>query len=160
MNSASTLAVAIRYTEGPYFAKTEIVFNGNHPMLDDTLNYNTQPAIFKTLVHELGHTMGLDHNPFDTDSIMYPSLNSLVFYRLAQDDVRGMQAAHEQMSNWQLEGYTSPLAYEKYTVNETPLNCASVGVVAQSGSSLSGIFSVLAGILISFVRKLKRLFKS
>ena len=30
MDPSSVLAVAIRYTNGPYFAKTEIIINGNH----------------------------------------------------------------------------------------------------------------------------------
>jgi len=30
MDPDSTLAVAIRYTKGPYFARTEIVINGGH----------------------------------------------------------------------------------------------------------------------------------
>jgi len=159
MSSSTTLAVAIRYTSGPYFAKTEIVLNGNHPMLDDSRGFSTDSAVFKTLIHELGHTMGLDHDQWNQNAVMYPSLDTVHFVRLDSSDIDGMQAAHQQMMDWQLERYVSPLAYENNQVSSSPMSCASAGLVAQGGSGLSGLASLIGGILISFIRKIKSLFK-
>ena len=39
--------------------------------------YNgTTATMFQSMIHELGHTLGLDHNPNDPNSIMNPNLSS------------------------------------------------------------------------------------
>jgi len=69
MDPESTLAVAIRYTKGPYFAKTEIVINGGH-----ALNQN-QSYLRTTLTHELGKKMGLYHSDGD-QAVRAPTLQA------------------------------------------------------------------------------------
>jgi hypothetical protein len=153
MDPSSVLAVAIRYTDGPYFAKTEIVINGNH-----VLNHN-QTYLRTTLTHELGHTMGIDHSNVD-EAVMAPTLQA--FYSgLHQDDVEGMQAAYYETEHRQVTRYVSPLAFNKEMQTTQPLNCGTVAVASTSGlSSNSGLLSLLSGLLITFVRKVFNWFKS
>lgn len=148
MDASSVLAVAIRYTDGPYFAKTEIVINNSHP-LNQNLSY-----LFTTIKHELGHTMGLDHSDVRA-SIMWPELQEYGA-GIDRDDVQGMTAAYDIILDRQLTKYVSPLAYEK-TSEVSGLSCASVSV---TGGSASALLSLLSGILISFVRKLKAKLKA
>ncbi|MBA2403703.1 MAG: matrixin family metalloprotease, partial [Bdellovibrionales bacterium] len=152
MDPESTLAVAIRYTKGPYFAKTEIVINGGH-----SLNQN-EADLRTTLTHELGHTMGLDHSDVG-QAVMAPTLQAW-FTGLHQDDVHGIQAAYSEMDHRQVTGYVSPLAYETEQESQ-PLSCGTVGpVTATSGVSFNGLLSLAGGLLISFVRKILGWFKS
>jgi len=154
MDPNSVLAVAIRYTNGPYFAKTEIVINGSH-------TYNQNDALLRTtLTHELGHTMGLDHSEV-SQAVMAPSLQPW-YSGLHSDDLNGIQEAFRVMEERQVTGYVSPLSYENETSTPTPMTCGSVGPVAPTGSgfSVNGIVSLAGGLLISFVRKLVQWFKS
>lgn len=154
MDPASVLAVAIRYTTGPYFARTEIVINGNHA-------YNQNQSLLRTtLTHELGHTMGLDHSDVG-EAVMAPTLQPW-YNGLHVDDIQGAQAAYAEMDHRQVTRYVSPLAYESEQTEAQPLSCGTVGVVSASspGISLNGLISLAGGILISFVRKLFSWFKS
>ena len=144
MDEVAVLAVAIRYTEGPYFAKTEIVINGNHP-LNSNLTY-----LFTTIKHELGHTMGLDHSDVRS-SIMWPELQGYGV-GIDTDDVQGITAAHDTMVDRQLTRYISPLAYEE-TKSSQGLSCGTV--TTTHSAALHGLLSLLSGILIRFVRKIK-----
>lgn len=152
MNSGTTLAVAIRYTKGPYFARTEIVINGSHIQNQNEANLRT------TITHELGHTMGLDHSEVG-QAVMAPTLQSN-FTNLHFDDIQGVQAAQAEMDHRQVTGYVSPLAYETEESSQ-PLSCGTIGpVTATSGVSANGMLSLASGILISFIRKLLKWFKS
>lgn len=151
MDASSVLAVAIRYTDGPYFAKTEIIINGNHSLNNNEMHLRT------TLTHELGHTMGLDHSDVP-DAIMAPSLQPW-YSGLHYDDVNGMQGAYAEMEHRQVTGYISPLAYQKEETS-SPLSCASITAVGNAGTSANGIGSLVGGILITFVRKVLEWFKS
>jgi hypothetical protein len=152
MDPDSTLAVAIRYTKGPYFARTEIVINGGHFLNQDEANLRT------TITHELGHTMGLDHSDIDR-AVMAPTLQTW-YTGLHSDDVEGVQAAQAEMDRRQVTGYVSPLAYETEETQQ-PLSCGTVGpATATSGVSVNGMLSLAGGLLISFVRKILKWFKS
>lgn len=149
MDPVSVLAVAIRYTNGPYFAKTEIVINGSHP-LNHELNH-----LLTTITHELGHTMGLDHSE-NLQALMAPTLQD-PYMGLHSDDIRGMTEASQQTEHRQLTKYVSPLAYEQKETKQ-PISCGSVGVVGPTTSG--GILSMAMGMLIAFVRKILKKFKS
>jgi hypothetical protein len=152
MDASSVLAVAIRYVNGPYFAKTEIVINGGH-----SLNQNDY-FLRTTLTHELGHTMGLDHSDVSS-AVMAPSLQ-LQYLGLQNDDVEGMKAAYEETDRRQVTGYISPLAYSKETSSSAPLSCGTVGTAGSSAMNLNAGLSLASGLLITFLRKLVRWFKS
>jgi hypothetical protein len=153
MDPASVLAVAIRYTNGPYFARTEIVINGSHEMNKNDTYLRT------TITHELGHTMGLDHSEVSS-AVMAPSLQTF-YWGLHQDDVAGMSAAHDETQMRQQTGYISPLAFEERKATPQALSCATVSTLPIAASSpFPGLISLLSGLLISFVGKLWRWFKS
>lgn len=148
MDPGSVLAVAIRYTGGPYFARTEIIINGNHLLNHDDTHLLT------TLTHELGHTMGLDHSE-RFEAIMAPNLQTS-FRGISFDDRDGMIAAYRETQNRQRTGYVSPLAYEDES-SKSALSCGTVGA-ATAGSQ--GGFSLVLGILMGFVGKIIRRLKS
>lgn len=154
MDPTTVLAVAIRYTNGPYFAKTEIVINGSH-------TYNKNEALLRTtLTHELGHTMGLDHSEV-SDAVMAPTLQPW-YTGLHKDDVAGIKEAFHEMDTRQVSGYVSPLAFEKAETKSQPLSCGTVGPITPVGGGMSfnGLASLAGGLLISFVRKIFNWFKS
>lgn len=155
MDPTSVLAVAIRYTNGPYFAKTEIIINGGHSAFNTFSTQMNQANIGTTLVHELGHTMGLDHSNVDA-AVMAPTLQ-YNYTGLHSDDLEGMSDAHYQTENRQITRYVSPLAYSSESESGQPLSCGTTGPVQASGS---GIASLGLGILIPFVRKVLAWFKS
>lgn len=151
MDPSSILAVAIRYTNGPYFAKTEIIINGGH-----YLNQN-RDNLLTTIVHELGHTMGLDHSS-NMMAVMAPTLQD-PYYGLQNDDINGMEEAHAQMEHRQLTRFVSPLAYSKQEASSQPLSCGTVGP-ATAATSGNAFLSLGIGMLIGFVRKIIGWFKS
>jgi hypothetical protein len=153
MDPKSVLAVAIRYTNGPYFARTEIVINGGHELNQNNVYLRT------TITHELGHTMGMDHSDVG-EAVMAPTLQP--WYKgLHTDDLDGMHAAYTEMDHRQLTRYVSPLAYTSDKTQSQPLSCGTVGpVTAHSGLGINGLLSLIGGILMSFVRKLMSMFKS
>lgn len=81
-----TLAITIRHSHIPYIKKAEIVLNSQRLSISEMNNLIT------VLVHELGHTIGLDHS-LDQEAIMYArvSLDQYVKLELADDDVRGLE---------------------------------------------------------------------
>jgi hypothetical protein len=149
MDPVSVLAVAVRHTFGPYFAKSEIIINGDHPLNMDLTHLLT------TITHELGHTMGLDHSD-EMEAVMAPTLQD-PYKGLHNDDIDGMNFSYNEGKKRQLTGYVSPLAYDKKEVKQ-PLSCGTVGVVGSSSSG--GFISLAFGMLIGFVRKIFSWFKS
>ncbi len=151
MDPSSVLAVAIRYTEGPYFARTEIVINGSHWLNQNQTNLKT------TITHELGHTIGLDHSD-NMLAVMAPSLQD-PYRGLSFDDINGMKDAISQTDNRQVTRYVSPLAYTSESSSSQPLSCGTTSAPLQ-GASSNGLVSLGVGMLIGFVRKFWRWVKS
>lgn len=156
MDASSVLAVAIRYTNGPYFAKAEIIINGGHPSLfNPFLKEINEENLRTTITHELGHTMGLDHSE-NMMAVMAPTLQS-PYYGLHSDDLEGLSVAHQEMEHRQLTRYVSPLAYSEESSGNA-LSCGTVG--ASTGSSANTFISLGLGMLIGLVRKVISWFKS
>lgn len=157
MDENSVLAVAIRYTNGPYFAKTEIVINGNHNSFNTGNPSINRMNIGTTLVHELGHTVGLDHSN-NMMAVMAPTLQ-YPYTGLHSDDLNGMGDAHAQTQHRQVTRYVSPLSYAGETTTSQPLSCGTTGP-ATSAAAGNGMISFGLGMLIGFVRKVYGWFKS
>ena len=147
MNAGTTLAAAIRYTSGPYIARTEIVINGSHSLTQNDYYLKT------ILIHEFGHTVGLDHSD-DPYAVMAPSLQ-LTYNGLGSDDINGMNAVVSTTMNYQATGYVSPLSKEE-SEQKSPMSCGSVNLLGSTGN----MYSLLGGFLMSLVGFIrKRLFK-
>ena len=157
MDPQSVLAVAIRYTNGPYFAKSEIIINGNHDSFNTPFATINKMNIGTTLVHELGHTMGLDHSE-NMMAVMAPTLQ-YPYNGLHSDDVYGMGDAHAQTEERQRIRYVSPLAYSEHSEESQPLSCGTIGVQSAATGG-HGFVSLGLGMLIGFVRKILQWFKS
>lgn len=95
-----TLAITIRYNQGTYFQQTVIILNGNIAYL----RQNWGNALKTTILHEIGHTIGLDHS--GQNAIMAANLTTLTTLQL--DDIQGANAVVDETLRRQSTGYVSP----------------------------------------------------
>ncbi len=153
MDPESVLAVAIRYTDGPYIAKSEIIINETHPAFNTPYSSVNNMNLGTTLVHELGHTMGLDHSENEL-AVMAPNLQ-YPYNGLHPDDLSGMTEAYEQTEYRQITRYISPLAYTPEKKSVQPFSCGTT--VPHQGTS-QGISSLVGGVMIAFMRRILRFF--
>jgi hypothetical protein len=138
MSESTTLAVAVRYTGGPYVARGEIIINGKHPL-------NGYPDQLRTvLIHELGHTLGLDHSE-QPNAVMAPSLQ-LNYQGLHWDDQQGMAAAVQETRRRQAIGYISPLSRQESSETNA-MACGTIDTSANGGGGSNPIFSLGLGLL-------------
>lgn len=133
---SSTLAVTIRYNYGTYISRVEIVLNKNFPGLTE----NTGNRLYQTILHEVGHTVGLGHT--SEGAIMNPIIGS--YNMLYSDDIEGMIAVIDKTIERQTTGYVSPEAATT-TGGCTPAGFSDGGSIKSSNSFLA---SLLAGLLI------------
>ncbi len=156
MDPESVLAVAIRYTNGPYFAKSEIVINGGHSAFNSPYPAINNMNLATTIVHELGHTLGLDHSE-NMLAVMAPTLQ-YPYNGLQEDDLSGMRDVYAQTEKRQLTRFVSPLAFSGESEGKSPMSCGTT-TPAATGSG-GGLASLALGMLIGFVRKAWRFIKS
>jgi len=158
MDPESVLAVAIRYTNGPYIAKSEIIINGSHPAFNTPYSSVNNMNLSTTLVHELGHTMGLDHSENEL-AVMAPNLQ-YPYNGLHSDDLAGMIDVYEQTEYRQITRYVSPLAYKPEKKSTQPFSCGTT--TAQHGGT-QGVLSLVSGVVVAFIRRIfmywKKIFK-
>lgn len=179
LSMADTLAIAVRFNQVPHVVKAEIILNYTHAAFQTvgqslaTRNLN----IYKVLVHELGHTLGLDHNSVDP-SIMAPYLNyynyscSLLVsdldcleQYLTDDDRAGSLAAYNEHVSRQVSGFTFALAGNSQQTSAQSSAVGACGTVAIVGEAndddhdqngpLNFAASLLVGLLILNIRRFR-----
>lgn len=145
----NTLAVAVRYSDGVHFTRTEIVLNGEM----STLRQNFTDILRKTLLHELGHTIGLDHS--EQEAIMAAAVGSI--QNLTSDDVSGGIAVVEENLWRQQVGIQQPQDGESGSSSEETsgtagTSCGSIDLNGPSNgpggpATFSFLISLLLGLL-------------
>lgn len=140
----TTLAVTVRYSSGTYFSKVIIILNGEN----NALRSNSQNMLKKTILHELGHTIGLDHS--QQYSIMGSNLSGVS--ALTFDDGQGSNAAVDENLYRQQIGYVSPLASS--SDDKSFAACGSVALIGSNsdddlGSGSGFIMSLILGVMLS-----------
>lgn len=150
-----TLAITIRYNQGTYFQQTVIILNGSISYL----RQNWGNSLKITILHEIGHTLGLDHSE-DMGAVMAASLGTAT--TLQQDDIKGINAVVDETLNRQSTGYVSPLAA---TQEKKVAACGTIEDISKnsggSGGAMANFFgSLIFGMMfitvIGRIQKMKR----
>ncbi|MBC7428060.1 MAG: matrixin family metalloprotease [Bacteriovorax sp.] len=149
-----TLAITIRYNQGTFFQSTVIILNGSISYL----RQNWGNTLKITILHEVGHTIGLDHSS-DASAVMAASLGTVT--QLQPDDIQGANAVIDETLRRQSVGFVSPLAASEKKVAA----CGSVEDISKSSGGSGGamanfmgslIFGMLVIAVIGKAEKLKR----
>jgi len=146
----NTLAVTIRYQVNGILDRVEIILNGNILYLRE----NGNNILKTTLLHELGHTIGLDHS--QAPAVMQAYLGE--YEELQSDDVDGGIAVYDTATGRQKSGYLEELS-AKYNEQDDSVSCATVGDAGRSAGGSNGsnglgaVISLLLGAsLMAFFR--------
>lgn len=135
-DASRTLAVTIRYNRGTFFERVVIILNKQAAILTQNSS-----ALQATILHEIGHTIGLDHS--NNAAIMGASLGN--FYSLQYDDVLGANAAIDGMLSKQAEGYISPYS----TSEEKVAACGTIEDISKGSSG--GMANFIGSLLVGFL---------
>jgi hypothetical protein len=140
---SKTLAITIRYNQGTYFQQTVIVLNGSLSYL----RQNFGNALETTILHEIGHTLGLDHSSSDT--VMAANLTS--FTTLQPDDIQGVNAVIDETIKRQSTGYVSPYSASSSEKNSIVPTCGTVEDINKTGGPSNGATNFVGSLLIGFL---------
>lgn len=145
-NPNTTLAVTVRYRTGTFFSRFEIILNGQNTALRN----NTSNILYQTILHELGHVIGLDHSEF-TNAVMYASLQGI--NNLSNDDVNGAVAAVNETLRRQEIGFVSELARQDEASDSNALACGSIAFVKGDTPPPggSGLIALALGLFIALI---------
>ena len=139
----STLAVTVRHRVGTYFSKVEIILNGEIARL----RANSNNILYQTILHELGHTIGIDHSEY-TSAVMYASLQGVNY--LSDDDQDAVVAVVDEAIYRQSTGFVSTLAAGDDSSNGNMLACGSVALISNDDGKGpgSGAATVILGFML------------
>ncbi len=149
-----TMAVTIRYNSGTFFERAVIILNGKM----NYLRTNFGNSLKKTILHELGHTVGLDHS---TElAIMGPSLSAIGV--LQTDDIRGMTALIDDSIYKAQTGFVAEVNSNALDDGSSGGGCGSVEYINQpqlpsnNGEGQGhghgrGVFNFLMSLFVGFI---------
>lgn len=136
----TTLAVTIRHRLGTYFEYFEIILNSENPLLKN----NTNDMLYKTMIHELGHVVGIGHSE-RSPAVMEPTL--MGYQNLQVDDQEAILAIQSETQRRQEVGFVSALA--RSSDNET--NALACGSVSFGEPPKGGPFQIILGFCIALL---------
>ena len=153
-NPLTTLAVAIRFPEGPYIGRSEIILNGQL----DYLRQNFSNSLYKTLLHEFGHIIALDHS--EEEAMMAPSIGS--YQSLQPDDILGANAVVDETLSRQERCFISDGVRQSQSANASDSGlgtCGSIDLDSSQGppSGAPFILSLLLGVSLSLSSRIRYL---
>ena len=139
-----TLAITIRYNQGTYFQQTVIILNGSIGYL----RQNWGNALKTTILHEVGHTLGIDHTT--ANAIMAASLSSLT--TLQPDDIQAVNAVVDETIRRQSTGYISPYSTTTSGNKGMLAACGTVDDIGGDGNGPSnGTTSFIGSLFFGFL---------
>ncbi len=149
---SKTLAITIRYNQGTYFQQTVIILNGSMSYL----RQNWGNSLKTTILHEIGHTLGLDHS--GSNAIMAASLSSLS--TLQPDDVQGVNAIVDETIRRQSTGYISPYSATTSEKKSLVPACGTIEEINKGGpgngnAATNFIGALVLGLVITTLAKKK-----
>lgn len=139
---SKTLAITIRYNQGTYFQQTVIILNGSIAYL----RQNWGNALKTTILHEIGHTIGLDHS--GANAIMAANLSNLT--TLQPDDIQGANAIVDETLRRQSTGYVSPYSATTTTKNGLIPACGTVEDIGKGQGPGNGASNFVGALLLGF----------
>jgi hypothetical protein len=148
-----TLAITIRYNQGTFFQSTVIILNGGISYL----RANTNNTLRITILHEIGHTIGLDHSA-DSSAVMAASLGTAT--QLQPDDIQGANAVVDETLRRQSIGYISPLST---TSEKKVAACGTIEDISKNSNGSGGAMANFLGslmfgiLLIAVARKAEKI---
>jgi hypothetical protein len=114
---------------------------------------NMNGLLYRTILHELGHTIGLDHT--NEQGVMSAYLSN--YSTLQYDDIEGFNYLVDETLRRQSIGYTSPFSAQQSS-NSLIGNCGSAFAAGELRGSGGFIWSFLFGLTsLGIIRLLNRL---